>query len=785
MRLPSSFKKVSRVTRVVFLLFFILFVIPQFVRAVERNLNLSATVPAKPNDFQSVLTLLQPSDSTFRPDTTLTYEITYGSLLPYSVDDLTIEASWDLGTIESGNSSADILGYVVGGAANGYNATQPIIDITNRKITWKIPSFPANTTNQKTTFKLKTNSNYTGSSSVSFPVSVQISAVGTKTPKETVTKKYLFKDVTSEPTATPTGQPSASATPTPLPGITITPTPPKPLEIAGIQIRTVSEDSASVMITTSRKTKITLSYGTSPTALSETVTDGDLTQTHLMRLDNLLPQTAYYFRVYAVGKNGAVARSDTITLTTALPSDAPKIDTQSILMMSQNVLLTTPETKLGESKKDQTIVLPVQTGFTFQFKLEKYKTIKRVQAFVRNSSVLGISTFIDEAEASTENVELIEIAPGVYSGKLSTKATPGTYDIFVSIEDTNGNISEEKVGKIRIVPRLTVLDKQTHKPIEDARLLYSRLNLRKNSYEIISELTLPIKNPTFTDNDGQSDTILPPGNYSVKVSALGYNTQQVRFKIGAHSGEEFPTVTLEREPFNIFHTIKYYLTIFMDIFDATKTYALTLSNSLRLVTFLSLITIIALVFLTLLSYSVEVYVPIHLIPHHFLSHFRESKAEREKQTLLAGRILDIDTDKGLSDVEIYLIDQQTRLVMNRTKTNSNGEFRLARLPGRSYTLRIFKLGYHLLIKPIEEDENDVLLSLSVHSGSRLSVAQLRWYTKALLSSTFEALLLFSFLFELTAGYVLGWHRVIVFLCISLLNLALWLHYRKHLRMHQV
>ncbi len=782
-----------RVSPGILLLFLFLFTIPHLARGVTGNLNFSATVPARPIDLQSELSLTQPGNAVFPQETALTYEITYGSSLPYTVNELTVEASWDLGTVDgSSNPSVSILDYSIGTATNGFNGVQPTIDITNRKITWRILQFPANTKDQKVSFIVKTNSSYTGASSVSVPVHAVVSGIGTSQ-KSTITNVYRYKKAGSEsPTSTPVPTETTNPTQTPAPTETIsTPSPTQvrsprlPLQITTIDIPEIAEDTAKVSITTSRRTKIQLSYGIAPDSLGETISDTNLSRAHSLILPTLTPATTYYFTVIATNQTGETVRSDIFTLNTAKISDVPIINSQSIILKSDNLVLTNTATTQAEGKKDTTAVIPTQTGFDFQFSINRYKDVKRVQAFVRNKFVLGLSSFVPEAEASTETTELTEIAPGVYTGKLLANATPGNYEIFIRIEDNNGNVKEEKVGEVRVVPRLTVLEKNSKNPIENARLLYSLYNERRHTYERISPIALSLENPTFTRADGQATTVLPAGRYLVRVTAIGYQTQDVKFTIGTQKGQEFPVILLEKAPFNIFQSIKYYLTILLDVFEATKAYVLTLSSSFRLIGFLSFLTVVALVLLTILSYSIKIQVPIHRIPHHFFSHFRESKSQREKQTPLSGRILDTETDKGLSDVELYLIDQQTRLVMNRTKTNGSGEFRLMRLPGRSYTLRIFKLGYHLLIKPIDEDENNVLLSLSIHNGSRLSSAQLVWYTKAILSSLFEALLVFSLLFELTAGYVLGLQHVRIFLFLSLINLALWLHYRKHLRMHQV
>ena len=135
-----------------FLSIILFLLLPSFSPLVQaqQTVNLNATVPANPSDFSAELITTTPGDD-YPQDTTLSYELTYGSSLSYA-STITVEANWSRGTIEGDSSpTVSVLEYVSGSASNAYNNTPPVIDPVNRTIKWTITSFPANTENEKVT----------------------------------------------------------------------------------------------------------------------------------------------------------------------------------------------------------------------------------------------------------------------------------------------------------------------------------------------------------------------------------------------------------------------------------------------------------------------------------------------------------------------------------------------------------------------------------------------------------------------------------------------------------
>jgi len=175
----------------------------------DNQIKITATVPSQvsslPISIESVTT-----GSQFSQNTTLDYKITYGSLASSAIP-LTIQAQWSQGTIEgSPTPSVDIVDYVIGSASDAYGGATAIVDTVNNTITWTIPSFPGNTVDQTVTFSLKTNTSYTGASSVSFDVSARAISGSTVTPDQTVTQTYLYSAPAAS-ASTPTPTPTAGA----------------------------------------------------------------------------------------------------------------------------------------------------------------------------------------------------------------------------------------------------------------------------------------------------------------------------------------------------------------------------------------------------------------------------------------------------------------------------------------------------------------------------------------------------------------------------------------------
>lgn len=745
------------------------------------QITYTASVPASPSDFQSSMALTSPSGSAFAQDTTLTYTYTYGSYLTTQTS-IVMEASWSLGTVSgSGTPTVDLLDYVVGSATDAYNSTPPVIDTTNRKITWTISPFPANTQGKTVTFKLKTNSSYTGSSTVSFDVSGRVVGPGNiSSATSTVTKNYQYDSGTS-PTSTPTPTNTPTPGPTSTPGPTATPTPVS-TEVSfafdTVAIQTISSKQASVAITLTKDAVVTLAYGTTLTGLNDTVTSLSPSTSHLVALENLAPNTKYFFRVIVRDAAGKTIRSDLFTFQTANETPLPPLDLDSLIVTSDNTLIAAPRLfKSGDETTKRTIIIPSNFVFDFRIGFEKQVRIKRIQAIIRNSKILGLSTIVQKAEASYESTDLVEISPGSFAGRLHSPIDPGSYFLFLRIEDYNGNIGEVKVGNIQTLKRLRILEKGTNTPIENARVYLSYQKQSSRTYEPISSGNQPIKNPSFSETNGDVLILLPAGGYRAEITAIGYKKHTVNFTIGIHPSETFPIVYLEKKPFNAVSSMQYYAVIATDILQATKAYVRVLTASHRFFDLTSLIVLASLVFLTLLSFSHRIHIPLHSL----LSHFKHVRDRKKNENSVNGKILDADSEKPLSSVDVYLIDAKSGKSLVHTKTNRNGIFDIRNLSNTSYQITALLPNYLPLRMHVDlgEKNDTLILSLTQQRSARLSLTNLAWYYKTISSFSFELLLIVSVVAEALLGYSLGWAQVLPFFLLSCGNLLLWLHHLKH------
>src|SRR5690606_3976359 len=146
-------------------------------KALAESIHLTATVPANPDDFQLVLQRVGGSGPV-NQDTEITYTLLYGSLLPNQTDLIVFQINWSLGQVaDSSGSLVNIASYVPGSATNALGGASPVIDGTNRTITWQISPMPP-LDNQLLTWKIKTNHAYTGPSPVNFTVSARLIGPG-------------------------------------------------------------------------------------------------------------------------------------------------------------------------------------------------------------------------------------------------------------------------------------------------------------------------------------------------------------------------------------------------------------------------------------------------------------------------------------------------------------------------------------------------------------------------------------------------------------------------------
>lgn len=724
----------------------------------------------------------------FPQNTTLNYKITYG-LLTVGDFPLTIQAQWSQGTIAgSPTPSVDIVDYVIGSASDAYASVPAIVDTVNNTLTWTIPSFPGNTLNKTVTFSLRTNDSYTGLSSVSFDVSARAISGATVTPDQTVTQDYLYS-ASLEPTPTPTpGQTGQSPTPTPGPpngttgATTPTPTPTTaaPPSFSQIEVQALSDSQAQIAIGTNSNATYTVVYGTSPNALSQTITSLTALTGNSIVLPDLIPDTNYYFKVVAKDASGKVIGSDIYTFQTAAVSEAPLIDSQSLLVTSNDNVLVSPakaNAPAGQTIAANAITIPQSSVFDIRFSLKKDIAIKSIQIIIK-SKVLGANTFsIPQAEADTNFANLAEISPGVFSGRLKSLPSPGNYEIFVRIVDYNGNIIEQKLTDLIVTPKLAVYDKANKSDIENVRALLYLYNEATRTYDVISPQILPISNPVFSQSNGEYDLVLPYGKYRAELSAIGYKNQTVEFAITSRGG--YPAIYLTPN-FNIMSIAQYYLSTLSDALTASQIYFQEQAQSSRLFDLSTAGAVIFLIGITIFSISARTHIAILYLPY-FLFFRLNLIFRRDKARIIFGKIIDEKTKVPISRAKVYLSTLSGNHVLAALITNKLGEFYYKNTKGLDYKITVIKEGY-TSPEPWEFINNKVkqiptILKMEEQGKPHHSILEvISLYVEGFMGICMEALVLFGLLIQIYFIFTFGFLKVAPSICLTIINLLLIITY---------
>lgn len=747
----------------------------------NNQLNVTAAVAASPTDFNSSLSKTSPTGTTVGQDTAITYQISYGSNLSYN-SNITVEAQWYQGTI-TGNSSpsVDTVSYVIGSAGNAYNSTSPVIDDVNKKIDWTINSFPGSTTNQTVSFQLKTTSNYTGSSVVSFPVSARVLGPGATTADSTVTLNYQYNyGVSSAPTSTPTPGPTSTPTPGPTTAATPTSTPAPStakFSIDNVSVNQVLQKSATVSITTNNPSTKKVIYGSYASNLNQSVNVLTSAKGSSVTFDGLAGSTQYYFRVIATDATGQNITSDLFTFTTASSPVSSVVNAKTLILTSQNNILVAPSsntnTNTAQPETSKPVVLPTNSDFTFQFTVENRENIKKVEAFVRSSNILGIFDPL-VANTSERTITLIEVRPGVFSGRL-TIYQPGSFTLFAKVFDYKGNIAEQKIIDIKNVLPFRIVDKQTKNPIEKAEAFLYLLTADR-MYSFITPQVMSITNPTFSDVNGVIAVVLPATSYRVKISAQGYNDKTVDFTIGEGKDENYPQVELDPKPFN-FITFGEILT--GTVFDLTILLNNAISNlatSLRILALIYSFILLSFVLVTLLAFSARTHINLFHLPRYFAHHLNPSYPG-----FYTGYIFDEKTKKPLSQVRIIFFETESGRTIAQTLTDKSGKYIASIKNAKDFFISIVKEGYkevHLQKNPFVQNFEPIFI-VSQDTGRKINIGKtLIALSESVFGFFFEILLINSVIFELLFIKSFGFINTLPFFILSIFTVFLWIFYKR-------
>lgn len=754
-----------------FVLVLFFFITSTFGANAQSTVNLTGVVPPKPSDLQNELESLTGGD-TFAQDRDINYQITYGSNVP-SPQNITIRASWTLGSFPNGTNSpsAEILSYIIGSATNGYNDTAPVVDLANRTITWTISNFPSNTQDQTVEFSLRTTNNYTGNARAAFTIQSDFTAGSTSITDSITSQSFLYNfdpdSYTKSLTPPPTG------TPTP------TPTPPPNVEFRYIITPEIRQDRAKVEVKTLIHTTAVIKYGTSPQKMNQTLSSLTPRVYHFFTLSELEPDTEYYFQIEIKDayRNRSSATSDIFTFSTAnISSDVPEINTDSVIFTSNSTILF--DGIDGEKNENvPIIILPTSTPFEFKFSLKDQKSVKGILSLIRennlsqNEPVLGISLSPNFSPQSNF-AQIIEVEKGVYIGRLLSSQTPGLIDVVIRISDFEGNIIEYKLGTVKTVVPMRIVNKNSKKGLENARVELSLYNPTQRMYQIISPQIIPISNPAYSDSEGIVNVLLPQGKYKAQVSLIRYEGKSVEFTIGPYENEEYPIVELEPKPFTILETAKYYIGTLFDFGAFTKLYTNELTSSTRMYDLLNLLalTILCAIILTILLKTIW-----DILNHLIYPLYKRTR--KLDNTFIQARVFDIASHDPISHVHVYLVDLLKDKIIAKARTNKFGYTTFHIAQPKSFRLTLLKEGYEAQgYYEFKRSEITSTLSLWMKQYKNTSSNTILRITKFVLKScsvfVFELAILIIILLELLFITSFGMRSMMPILTITGITLLL-------------
>lgn len=509
------------------LFFFVLiFVIPAFFPIhADDLLNVTATVQPDENDITIDPTSLPTSGSLLKEDDMVEIKINYRSNINIHIP-VTLKATWQKGLIENSNFNyIDVFDYVIGSATVSPEGVYPIIDLQNNVTSWKLTQLNQSLTPSTVSFKLKVKSELLTLKKLSTIITVGAS-IGDRTVPDQLFN-YSIK-ATSNPspsqTPTPTSSPSVKTTSTPTPTVALVSK--KPLLLESIHVFNISDTSASIHFSTSKEIKYVLKYGKKSNNLNKKITSINLLQNNFADIPSLEANTQYYFSLELSNNNEQVS-TDIFTFKTASKGT-------NIALQDEDVSLTANELPLTATGI-KSIIIPVKQPFSITIKLDNADTISEVTGKFVNAKILGINVFAQEAPE--EETKFIELFPGVFSAQLQAPARESHYYLELQIKDKYGGFYTKSLPyRINVSPPIRVVNSITHNPIENASVYIQKYDSSKKKF-------VPLANSIVynnsTDQDGQINITLPPGEYLFRVKTLGFNTLNQQINIGI-STEKYP-----------------------------------------------------------------------------------------------------------------------------------------------------------------------------------------------------------------------------------------------------
>lgn len=484
----------------------------------QEDISMSATVPPKKTDAEFIFTSSPVPSTTLDEGDEVTFTIQYKLNLSYGSYPFTIEGDWSRGLISGTGTYLEAFEYVVGSASNAHNGTAPVIDLTNRTITWDIPALTPSAGYHSVTYKLKVKSLSTGNQ-VSAQSTVNATLQGVELDPQTLNHTIQGSSTTT-----------ATATPGPTSTITISPTavPTPAFAITQVRFLEITDVSAEIRFMTNQRSTFILNYGSQKDRLTDTVTSSNSSIVHTAIMSNLLPDTQYYFRIKAVNAAGKSITSDTFTFRTAKDTETLDVAASMLAIYSNRIPIT--------SLEYENIVLPKEALVNIALQFQEPEILEKLTAEFKRIDVLGATT-----EEITDENNFVETLPGVLTARIQVPDVAATYKLVFNMQTTNGTyLTKVAAYTFHVSNPITVIDSRSNKPIEGAKLKISRYQESYGTYTLIDE---SIDYASESDYLGRVHVVLPSGKYKIEAVAIGYPQIVQEVALGINDFE-YPVIML-------------------------------------------------------------------------------------------------------------------------------------------------------------------------------------------------------------------------------------------------
>ena len=724
-----------------------------------RNMAVSAFIGPQTNAYQFSLAQ-QDGGPNVSNGKYYAYTLTYGAKQSaFVATSNTITFDWSKALATNGQNMFD---YVYGSASDGYGGAKPIIDITHKTITWNIPNLPPGTTDQKLVFLMFTNS-YKSSSL--FPLYLTATMTNQYvTISDPLTVYYNYQTPPPGPTATPGPQPTATPTP-----------PPPPPPLYSVTIPGISDNNASVNITTAYPSKLSISYGTSETNLYRTISSNDYTYQNSITLSDLVPDTTYYFTFTITSKWGYSTTSELYTFHTAKKSSVPNVE-NNVIVFTANGNVYFSNTQEQDTNTHPSVILTENGTYQISYAITNATQVKSIEAIILNK-ILGANALATIQLPSILILPMQEEKPNLFVIDINALTT-GLYEVYVRVTDKNGNMVQKKISDLKIMPRFTVYAADTNQPLQDARVFLYAFDSLTRRFLPLNQQYLGNPNPGYTNAAGQLTITLPAGRYRVEESAFLYNKITTDFTIGSGANQDFPIVYLKRDPLNIASLMAFVKDYLGDTWNKMLTTLLGYSASIRLFNLFAVGILGSFVIINFLLFTLRAQIKAHHLPVFFLFHV-DQMMHRHTQKYIYGVITD-EAHNPVSQVQIEIEDRDTKRIVMTIYTNKTGRFYCRNMFAGEINLILSKQGYEITAIPLNAlSLPDTGLQLSLKRGTKHYHSTDIHIKETLLMSLgvlFETSLVITLFLEFLFFSLYGFGRTAPYLALSILNILLWLFY---------